>query len=121
MPLILIEGGQDVARLTEYCGDMRFQFRITPTGTTANVLILDDENTGAADVAGRLISQWKFKPRLVDGVAVEDGHWAASMRFDCEGQQIRIIQYPCRLGADPLRRPFEPDPVCPEPERFEIR
>ncbi|GAB4171345.1 MAG: energy transducer TonB [Wenzhouxiangellaceae bacterium] len=53
-------------------GYVTIEFTITPTGTVRNPRVIDARPRGLFErEAIRAILRWKFKPRIVDGVAVE--------------------------------------------------
>ena len=52
-------------------GWVRVSFMVTETGTVEDVVLLESEPEGVFDRAAmRAVSQWKFKPRIVDGKPV---------------------------------------------------
>lgn len=52
-------------------GWVRVSFKVTETGTVEDVVLLESEPEGIFDRAAmRAVSQWKFKPRIVDGKPV---------------------------------------------------
>lgn len=52
-------------------GWVRVSFKVTETGTVEDVVLLESEPEGVFDRAAmRAVSQWKFKPRIVDGKPV---------------------------------------------------
>jgi len=59
------------AAMNQIEGWVRVQFTITETGTVTNPRVIDAEPPRVFDRAAlRAILRWKFKPRIIDGVAV---------------------------------------------------
>ncbi|MBY6205931.1 energy transducer TonB [Halomonas denitrificans] len=59
------------AAMNQIEGYVRVQFTITETGAVTNPRVIDAEPPRVFDRAAlRAILRWKFKPRIVDGVAV---------------------------------------------------
>lgn len=63
-------------------GWVRFQFTVGPDGTPINVEVIDaDPKRVFEKDARRAIYKWKFKPKVVDGVAVEQPGMRYTMEF----------------------------------------
>lgn len=61
------------------------EFTITPTGTTANAVVIDAEPKNVFDRAVlRAIKRWKYQPKVVGGKAVAQHNMREVFRFELE-------------------------------------
>ncbi|MBV1908695.1 MAG: energy transducer TonB [Kangiellaceae bacterium] len=64
-------------------GWVKFKFTISPDGTPLNVELIDAQPRRVFERdARRAIYKWKFKPRVVDGKAVEQHNMVYTMQFN---------------------------------------
>jgi protein TonB len=63
-------------------GWVKFKFTISPDGTPKNVELIDAKPKRVFERdARRAIYKWKFKPNIVDGIAVEQHNMVYTMQF----------------------------------------
>tara|TARA_Y100000034_G_C6569838_1_gene246922 strand:- start:143 stop:475 length:333 start_codon:yes stop_codon:yes gene_type:complete len=63
-------------------GWVRMSFEVTETGSTDNIQILDSSPAGKFDSeAIKALSKWKYKPKIVDGVAVRQTDLKVQLDF----------------------------------------
>jgi len=63
-------------------GWVRMSFEVTETGATDNIQILDSSPAGKFDSeAVKALSKWKYKPKIVDGVAVRQTDLKVQLDF----------------------------------------
>jgi len=66
-------------------GWVQFEFTITPSGTVADVKVIDSEPKGIfEDAATKAILRWKYNPKVEEGRAVERRGVRVVLRFDLE-------------------------------------
>jgi periplasmic protein TonB len=66
-------------------GWVQFEFTITPSGTVADVKVIDAEPKGMfEDAATKAIQRWKYNPKVVDGRPVERRGIRVVLRFNLE-------------------------------------
>ena len=69
-------------------GWVRMSFDITATGNPTNIQILDSSPKGIFDnEAIRALSKWKYKPKIVDGVAVKQTNLQVQLDFVLDGNE----------------------------------
>ncbi|HFB65574.1 MAG TPA: energy transducer TonB [Aeromonadales bacterium] len=66
-------------------GYVTFEFTVMPDGSPKDVKIVDAKPRRLFDRAAlRAVYKWKFKPRVEDGVAIEQKHMRYTMEFKLE-------------------------------------
>ncbi len=66
-------------------GFVTFEFTVMPDGSPRDVKIIDSKPRRLFDRAAmRAVYKWKFKPRVEDGVAIEQKHMRYTMEFKLE-------------------------------------
>jgi TonB family protein len=69
-------------------GWVRMSFDITESGTTDNIKILDSSPSGKFDSeAVKALSKWKYKPKVVDGIAVRQTDLKVQLDFVLENNE----------------------------------
>ncbi len=69
-------------------GWVRMSFDITESGTTDNIKILDSSPSGKFDnEAVKALSKWKYKPKIVDGIAVRQTDLKVQLDFVLEDNE----------------------------------
>lgn len=69
-------------------GWVRMSFDITESGATDNIKILDSSPLGKFDnEAIKALSKWKYKPKVVDGVAVRQTDLKVQLDFVLEDNE----------------------------------
>ncbi len=75
------------ARMEGIEGWVRFRFTIAPDGTPVDVQMVDANPRRVFDrSARRAIYKWKFKPKVIDGKAVEQPNMVYTMQFQLAGE-----------------------------------
>lgn len=69
-------------------GWVRLSFDITESGTTENIKVLDASPSSIFNSeAIKTLSRWKYKPKVVDGVAVKQTGLKVQLDFKLEGNE----------------------------------
>jgi protein TonB len=66
---------------------VELSFDITELGDVANIKVIKSTHKGMLDEAAiRALKKWKYKPKIVDGVAVVQKDMKVRLQFDIENE-----------------------------------
>jgi len=88
IPMVVIQPNYPRKQAVEGVeGWVKFRFTVAADGTPKNIEVVDAKPKRVFDRAARkAIHKWKFKPRIVDGKAVEQPNMTYTLDFRLEGE-----------------------------------
>ena len=88
VPMVVIQPNYPPKAATEGTeGWVKFTFTIAPDGTPKDIQVVDANPKRVFDrEARKAIYKWKFKPRIVDGKAVEQPNMTYTLEFKLSGE-----------------------------------